>query len=62
MTTLPLMYELVWNSGLDPRHDYSVGASVYDESGELIFVTDTVFPVFPGDTVVDFHVISVYVR
>ena len=62
VTTLPLMYELMWNSGLDPRNDYSVSAGVYDESGELIFVTDTVFPVFPGDTVVDFHVISVYVR
>ena len=61
VTTLPLTYELTWTGELDPESDYSVAASVYDESGELIFWTDTVFTVSPGDTNVDFHVVSVYV-
>lgn len=62
VTTLPLTYELTWTGELDPEADYSVAASVYDESGELIFWTDTVFPVHPGDANVDFHIISVYVN
>ena len=62
VTTLPLTYELTWIGELDPVNDYSVGARVYDEGGELIFVTDTVFSVFPGDDNVDFHIISVYVN
>ena len=60
VTTLPLTYELTWAGELDPRRDYSVGARVYDVAGELIFVTDTVFPVFPGDDNADFHIISVH--
>ena len=60
VTTLPLAYELTWAGELDPRRDYSVGARVYDVGGELIFVTDTVFPVFPGDDNADFHIISVH--
>ncbi|MDE0205191.1 MAG: YbaY family lipoprotein [Candidatus Tectomicrobia bacterium] len=62
VTTLPLTYELTWTGELDPRRDYSVAARVYDEGGELIFVTDTVFPVLPGDDNVDFHIINVPAR
>ena len=62
VTTLPLTYELTWVGELDPQADYSVAARVYDEAGELIYVTDTIFPVFPGDTNVDFHIISVYIN
>ena len=60
VTTLPLTYELTWIGELHPQLDYSVGARVYDEGGQLIFVTDTVFPVFPGDAYVDFHIVSVH--
>ena len=60
VTTLPLTYELTWIGELHPQGDYTVGARVYDEGGELIFVTDTVFPVFPGDAKVDFHIVSVH--
>lgn len=62
VTTLPLTYELTWIGELDPHADYSVAARVYDEAGELIYVTDTIFPVFPGDTNVDFYIISVYIN
>ena len=60
VTTLPLTYELTWIGELHPQGDYSVGARVYDQGGQLIFVTDTVFPVFPGDAYVDFHIVSVH--
>ena len=60
VTTLPLSYELKWTGKLDPENHYSVAASVYDSSGELIFWTDSIVPVSPGDTNVDFHVVSVY--
>jgi len=53
VTTLPLTYELTWTGELHPQGDYTVGARVYDEGGELRFVTDTVFPVCPGDGKVD---------
>ena len=59
VTTLPLTYELTWTDELDPRSDYSVSASGYDERGQLIFATDTVFPVLPGDANVDFHIIRI---
>ena len=62
VTTLPLTYELTWTGELEPRRDYSVGARVYNEVGNLTFVTDTVFPVFPGDDNVDFHIIGVPAR
>ena len=48
VTTLPLTYELTWVGELDPRNDYSVAASGYDEHGQLIFVNDTAFPGLPG--------------
>ncbi|MCY4515092.1 MAG: YbaY family lipoprotein [Candidatus Tectomicrobia bacterium] len=60
VTTLPLTYELMWIGELHPQRDYTVGARVYDEGGQLIFVTDTVFPVFQGDAKVDFHIVSVH--
>ena len=62
IATLPLTYELTWTGDLDPERHYAVAASVYDESGDLIFWTDTVFPVRPGDDHVDFTIISVFVR
>ena len=62
VTTLPLSYELTWTGELDPERHYSIAASVYDGGGELIFWTDTVFPVFPGDTKIDFTIVSVHLN
>ncbi len=58
VTTLPLQYELSWEGELDSEFMYAVSASIYEDDGELLFWTDTSFPVEPGDIKVDFFVVA----
>lgn len=60
VTTLPLQYELSWTGELDPESMYDVTATIYGDDGELLFWTDTSFPVEPGDTRVDFFVVTAF--
>ena len=59
VTELPLKYELEWDERLSDRNEYSVGARVNDSEGALIYISDTVFTVEPGDRRMDFYVIEV---
>ena len=57
--SFPLEYDLEWDEALSDRNEYSVGARFYDSAGALIFINDTTFTVEPGDSRVDFYVITV---
>ena len=59
VTILPLTYRLKWTGELDPERQYSVAATVYGGDGEMLFWTDTVFTVTPGDTRVDVVIVGV---
>lgn len=56
--SLPVTYALSWEEDLEPGRTYSVGASIH-VGDELVYISDTVFPVESGDTVIDFVVIEV---
>ena len=58
VTTLPLQYVLSWTGELDPEFMYAVSATIYGNDGELLFWTDTSYPVEPGDIKVDFFVVT----
>ncbi len=60
VTILPLTYRLTWTGELDPERQYSVAATVYGADGEMLFWTDTVLTVMPGDTRVDVVIVSVW--
>ena len=47
--TLPLTYELRWDTDLETGRDYSVSAEVRSAEGDLLFISDTVHPYQPGD-------------
>ena len=57
--TLPLTYELRWDTELEPGRDYSVSAEVRSAAGDLLFVSDTVHPFQPGDSDVTVELIAV---
>lgn len=57
--TLPLTYELRWDTDLETGRDYGVSAEVVDAEGELLYVSDTVHPFRPGDAEVIVELVDV---
>ncbi|MEM9464936.1 MAG: YbaY family lipoprotein [Actinomycetota bacterium] len=57
--TLPLTYELRWDTELDTSRAYSVSAEVVSAEGELLFVSDTVHPYEPGDEDITVELVAV---
>ena len=57
--TLPLSYELRWDTDLEAGRDYSVSAQVHSADGELLFISDTVHPYQPGDDDITVELVSV---